>query len=250
MQERQYFNLSNEIQELILKLVGIEWQQVLMSVSIHWYNIVAGIRKRYNLPIKRKSSVYIAVRSIPLLKWALYEQYLEQTNIITSKAAVIGKLNVIQWALENGITINRHVCNLAAKYGHLDIVKWTYNKSLCVINESTCANAALNGHLDILIWLYNNNCKWNSNTCNNAAKNGHLKVLKWACLHGCSWDKYVGYHAAQNGHLEILEWLRAHGYAWTNELSWYAAYGGQQKTLRWLRKNGCPPFNDYIADII
>ena len=242
----QYFNLPDELQEYILEFVGIEWHQVLMSVSRKWYNIVNGIRNRYDLSEVRKSSIYLAVCSVPLLKWALYEQCLERTSIITLKAAVIGNLKVLQWALENDICINRHVCNIAAKNGHLEIVKWAFNNSRCVINETTCANAALNGHLEIVKWLHSKKCRWDSQTCNNAAKNGHLEVIIWACKHGCSWDKYVGYHAAQNGHQEILEWLRSNGYAWTPDLSYYAAYGGHQKLLRWLRKHGCPPFNQFI----
>jgi hypothetical protein len=50
---------------------------------------------------------------------------------------------------------------------------WTkFNK-----NES-CNIAAKNGWLDLLKWARLNGYHWDRETCSNAAENGHLEVLK------------------------------------------------------------------------
>ena len=48
--------------------------------------------------------------------------------------------------------------------------------------------AAKYGHLEVLKWARENGCPWDEVTCAYAAKGGHLDVLKWARENGCPWD--------------------------------------------------------------
>jgi len=83
------------------------------------------------------------------------------------------------------------VCNIAAKNGWLDLLKWARHSSLtfgngCEWNSKVCRYAAWNGHLEVIKWAIQNGCEWNSKVlCRYAAQNGHLEVLKWAKLNGC-----------------------------------------------------------------
>ena len=104
----------------------------------------------------------------------------------------------------------KKLCNMAAKDGHLEVLKWARENG-CEWNSNTCANAAENGHLEVLKWARENGCEWNSNTCAYAAQNGHLEVLKWARENGCKWNSETCTYAAQNGHLEVLKWARENG---------------------------------------
>ena len=65
----------------------------------------------------------------------------------------------------------------------------------------TCERAARYGHLEVLKWARANGCPWDEDTCFFAAQGGHLEVLQWARANGCRWDKqtrelaaaYLGY---------------------------------------------------------
>ena len=101
------------------------------------------------------------------------------------------------------------VSRVAAKNGHLDVLKWARTNG-CPWNGCTCANAALGGYLDVLRWARANGCPWDERTCSWAAECGHLDVLKWARANGCEWD-YTDclLSATSNGHLEVVQWLRS-----------------------------------------
>ncbi len=72
-----------------------------------------------------------------------------------------------------------------------------------------CELAAGYGFLNILKWARENGCYWNSSICYYAAENGHLEVLKWAKENGCTWDKDLYIKSAEkNKHVDIIEWIK------------------------------------------
>src|SRR5438132_77968 len=75
------------------------------------------------------------------------------------------------------------LCTNAAFEGYLDILIYLRNNgrkpnSYWDSNICTCV-AAKNGHLEVLKWARRNDCIVNSNMCIYAAENGQLSVLKW-----------------------------------------------------------------------
>jgi hypothetical protein len=66
----------------------------------------------------------------------------------------------------------------------------------------TCELAAKSGHLDILKWARENGCPWNEWTCFYAVENDHLEVLKWARENGCRWGSSTRQDAASKGYVE------------------------------------------------
>jgi hypothetical protein len=69
--------------------------------------------------------------------------------------------------------------------------------------------AAKNGHLDVVKWCRENECEWDENTCANAAENGHL--LDSNGVNGSPLDSRTCYYAAENGHLDVIKWLHESG---------------------------------------
>ena len=93
-------------------------------------------------------------------------------------AAQCGHLGVLKWAKAcrarpenhgswNGLAIGHRVCEAAAKYGRLDVLKWLRVQG-CPFNRDTLG--------------------YSEGTCEEAADGGHLKVMQWARAHGCEWD--------------------------------------------------------------
>ncbi|KAL6062163.1 Ankyrin repeat domain containing protein [Balamuthia mandrillaris] len=71
--------------------------------------------------------------------------------------------------------------------------------------------AAKAGHVDILRWLQKKGCPWDATTCKAAAVEGNLDALKWLRFHGCPWDERVFLAAAKSGRLAVVHWLHHHG---------------------------------------
>lgn len=108
-------------------------------------------------------------------------------HIICEDAATYGHLHVIKWARNIGISWDEWTCTAAAKQGDLDTLKWARENG-CPWDEWTCAKAAFNGHLEVLKWARENGCPWDEWTTTNAAKKGHADLLKWAIDNGCPRD--------------------------------------------------------------
>jgi hypothetical protein len=155
-----------------------------------------------------------------------------------ASAAADGKLNILQYAYNNGCPWDENTCAKAAEYGHLDILQWARNNG-CPWDQRTCTLAAEKGHLDILQWARDNNCPWDANTCEKAAEYGHLHVLQWARTNGCEWNIRTCNEAAKNGHLHVLQWARENDCEWNASTCASAAMNGHLHVLQWAHTNGC-----------
>jgi hypothetical protein len=91
---------------------------------------------------------------------------------------------------------SRSLCNVAAKFGKLEVLKWARENG-CEWSWRTCSEAAENGHLDVLKWTQENGCGWDFETCSAAARSGHLEVLQWAHENGCNWSERTCEEAAR-----------------------------------------------------
>lgn len=90
-------------------------------------------------------------------------------------------------------------CSSVAMVGRLDILKWARENG-CPWNEKRCCyKAARNGHLNVLQWATENNYQWDLKTSYKASKGGHLNVLQWAIDNGCPHDIKIPIYALSNG---------------------------------------------------
>jgi len=173
------------------------------------------------------------------------EQLDQKISFFCNKAAKYGHLEVMKWGQkwlkERGCPFPLHhrTCRLAAGGGHLPIIEWL-RENECLWDLNTCSSAARYGHLSTLKWARESGCPWDLNTCSYAARYGHLSILKWARENGCPWDSNTCSSAARYGHLSDLQWARENGCPWDSNTCSSAARCGHLSILKWARENGCP----------
>ena len=98
-----------------------------------------------------------------------------------------------------------NTCNKAALVGDLDCLKYAHENG-CEWNRWIPANASLNGHLDCLKYAHENGCEWDNYTTSNATLNDHLDCLKYAHENGCEWNENTPIYAAKNNNLNCFKY--------------------------------------------
>ena len=58
--------------------------------------------------------------------------------------AVVASVALLEWARDNGCSMDKRVCEVAAQAGHLDVLQWARSNG-CPWDEDTCANASTTG---------------------------------------------------------------------------------------------------------
>lgn len=187
---------------------------------------------------------------LEILQWAIQNDCAYFERAVLHYAAKGGRRNVLEWAMDFGFS-GHFLCEPAAQNGQLETIKWLREVRHCDWGFLVCAGAAKYGHLDVIKYARNNGCKWDHHTCDWAARFGHLEVLKWARDNGCEWTHETCDSAAAFGHFEILKWARENGCPWTNKTCDLAAIRGRLDIIMWARLNGCEWSNktcDYAAE--
>ncbi|KAG9402680.1 hypothetical protein AC1031_007289 [Aphanomyces cochlioides] len=136
--------------------------------------------------------------------------YPSYDKLALDRAAERGHLSVVQYLLTKQCPSSCSL-NLAAKYGHEDVVRLLHEA------HAPCTTfamdwAAKDGHLNIVKFLHTNRSE--GCTCQAmswAAANGHLDVVSF--LHnnrseGCTRQAVV--KAAENGHMSVVKFLVEH----------------------------------------
>ncbi len=150
------------------------------------------------------------------------------------------------------------LCELSAKYGHLDVLIWAKERGYRITNHQYAANAARYGHFEVLQWLLKNNDdlqrkiiitanehKINKFICSNAAAGGQLEILQWLYNNGFALNTHVCISAATYGHLNVIQWARANGCPWNYATIAVAARNDHLHILQWVFANECPQRNTY-----
>jgi hypothetical protein len=162
-------------------------------------------------------------------------------------ASYHGHTEVLQWILDNGISLVDHFNSYSFHTCSLKTLKWFkrmgYLTQQLVINNNNdycafqaCNTAAKYGKLDIIKWLRKNGFVWNVHTSEYAASSGDLETLKWILENGCPYDWTTCAGAASSGNIEILQWATAYGCPWNNSvMATHAAKGGNIDLLKWIR---------------
>eukprot|EP00616_Rhizochromulina_sp_CCMP1243_P016234 CAMPEP_0118967390 /NCGR_PEP_ID=MMETSP1173-20130426/4776_1 /TAXON_ID=1034831 /ORGANISM="Rhizochromulina marina cf, Strain CCMP1243" /LENGTH=357 /DNA_ID=CAMNT_0006916349 /DNA_START=343 /DNA_END=1416 /DNA_ORIENTATION=+ len=127
-------------------------------------------------------------------------------------ASTRGHLGVVRYARAHGCPGNPSKCiGCAARYGHVDVVRYFVEEEGTPFPDDTCQTAAEGGYLELLQWLRERGAPWDERTCMKAAKKGHLEVLRWARENGCPWDVRT-YNAAKDmKRTEVLQWAISNG---------------------------------------
>ena len=88
------------------------------------------------------------------------------------------------------------MAHVAARYGHLELVRWLCGEGGFAMDEGVMMEAAGSGNLELVQFLRGEGCPWDHNTCFYAVEGVHVEVLRWARKNGCPWDASTRYVAA------------------------------------------------------
>ena len=112
-----------------------------------------------------------------------------------------GRVALAKWALAEGCPrddgYGYTMAHSAARYGHLELVRWLCGERGFAMNETVMASAASSGNLGLVRWLRGSGCKWDYQACLHAVYKGHVEVLRWARANGCPWTAYTRDRAAE-----------------------------------------------------
>lgn len=172
------------------------------------------------------------------------------------EACEMGYMSLLVWCIEKLkyilMTMN---CNVAARGGQLEILKWLrepchvvretrecVSPGPCLWSHETMHFASIKGQLEVMKWLHLNGCPVDAWACAASAKCGHFEALKWLRGIDAPWDEKTCSSAAEGGHLEILKWLRDQNppCPWDDWTCTSAARNGHLSTLKWAVYNDCP----------
>jgi len=152
---------------------------------------------------------------LELLKWAREEKKCKWGAGTVIKAALQGNLEMVKYCVANKCPMDDYACAHAAKYGHLECLKYLHEEVKAPWNSYTAAAAAQKGHLHILEYLVER--KYDQ------------------------FDDYVCRRAAEKGHLDCLKFLHETAKApWNERAVWAARHHNHSECLRYLLDNDCP----------
>ena len=83
------------------------------------------------------------------------------------------------------------MAHIAARNGHLELVRWLCGEGGFAMDEGVMRQAARSGNLELVRWLRGEGCPWDHWTCYQAVHNGHVEVLRWARENGCRWAEWT-----------------------------------------------------------
>jgi hypothetical protein len=150
----------------------------------------------------------------------------ENPELITIETAVDiactqGFLELLQAAFPRRTTLERQrrilsESQLAAFYGHLEILKWLSENGYHVFTTSHLNDAIEGNHLETIRWLREHGTPWGDFTMSFAIRGNCLDIIKWIRKHGCPWSWNTTRLAIELGNLDILQWVLSDGCPWSH----------------------------------
>ena len=159
-------------------------------------------------------------------------------------AAKYGHLNIICLYLAHGFVYKgSRAIDLAAANGHTHILDWWVNRDDLEFTYGTDAvdGAATNGHVNVLEWFISRSeltLQYSNKAGDGAAANGHIHVLNWFVDHNLTlaYSNRAVDFAAKNNHISVLYWFHHSQYRFLRSYNAidYAARHGHKHIIMWF----------------
>ncbi|KYQ88305.1 hypothetical protein DLAC_11000 [Tieghemostelium lacteum] len=152
-----------------------------------------------------------------------------------------GYYDIVVYLCENFPKIKHHAkaMDLAAQGGHLEILKYLYNKWGANFTSRAINKATENGHLETLKYLYsirpNTNIKCSSKSMDVASNNGHLELIKYQMERNLATVSFYAMDsAAFKNRLDIVKYLHSKKAGCTLEALNGATLNGHIEVVKYL----------------
>lgn len=144
-----------------------------------------------------------------VLKWSILKGYPYDESLLEN-ACIIGKLDIIIWLQELFKLERLDILHykIAAQYGHLNVLEYGYQHNQLLQNSFICDMAARHGHLHILKWCREILWPFDRYIFIAAVEGGNLEIVQWLYYNNCPYDKYVYQIARKLTNSNIHIWLK------------------------------------------
>lgn len=120
-----------------------------------------------------------------------------------------GNLEIFDWFMVQNLITNNISLYSASANGHLNILKYTYEKRGIIINNEWRDGAITGGHMNICEWLKEKGNIFTSHDCSGAIMRRDTHLLEWLEQIGILPNSGSYCDAAVMGYVDMLDWLES-----------------------------------------
>lgn len=171
-------------------------------------------------------------------------------STVSFSAACSNNYNVLEYCLRNGCPFERSDISSEIMYcsDHSQLLRTLqrFLNYLLPLNKNICEIAARTGHLNALKWARSLGCPWDEMTFFYAVKSNSIGVVQYCIDSDCPFDQNISAAAVNHWKycsidlMPILKLLHKSGYPWHEDAAALTAKNGDLKLLRLLKYYGCP----------
>jgi hypothetical protein len=123
-------------------------------------------------------------------------------------AAYYGRLEVLQYAFEDGAPRSARVSAAAAGQGKMDCLRCAHEYGCEVVSDDVMIAAAIGRQVDAVQYIYESGYNWQADSMYSAVLGRSVEVLQYMHEHGCpvAVEKIVS--ALSGAHLSMLRYVR------------------------------------------
>jgi len=135
---------------------------------------------------------------------------------------------------------------LAARRGHIDILKVLLSVNTDDILDEVMREAAANNHIDIVLYVLELGAKDFDDAMVYAAKGGHIDVVQLMLDYGATNVNETMYNAAEAGFIDIVKLMLVYKASEIDEALISAATGGHLEIIKYLVSIGAKDYENSI----
>jgi hypothetical protein len=171
---------------------------------------------------------------------------------VTAAAAQHGHVNILQWMLADGYSIDSGLAKNAAEGGHIHVLKWLNKNSWPVDKNNVTYDAGMAKQLETFNWCLRDQTTLSEMAVNLAARNGWIDVLRSKPLGAPEIRPFVTpnirymtfMNAAISGSMETMEWVINNGFPIDVSATITMESCGSAEMADYMLSIGCHVSND------